>query len=98
MPYQGRFVQIDFDFLAHRLILRSSDGRSEQFALQPCSVADFYAEVMTRLRALGVDVHIWTMPSEIEGAIPFEQRSRTRRLRRRPPRNCSGASWCRPIA
>jgi len=73
MPYQGRFVQIDFDFLAHRLILRSSDGRSEQFALQPCSVADFYAEVMKRLHALGVDIHIWTMPSEIEGAIPFER-------------------------
>jgi hypothetical protein len=73
MPYQGRFVQIDFDFLAHRLILRSSDGRSEQFALQPVSVADFYAEVMKRLRALGVDIHIWTMPSEIEGAAPFER-------------------------
>jgi hypothetical protein len=73
MPYQGRFVQIDFDFLAHRLILRSSDGRSEQFALQPCSVADFYAEVMKRLRALGADIHIWTMPSEIEGATPFER-------------------------
>src|SRR3981189_2365928 len=73
MPYQGRFVQIDFDFLAHRLILRSSDGRSEQFALQPVSVADCYAEVMKRLRALGVDIHIWTMPSEIEGATPFER-------------------------
>src|SRR3979490_3549202 len=28
MPYQGRFVQIDFDFLAHRLVLRTSDGGS----------------------------------------------------------------------
>ena len=25
--------------------------------MTPCSVADFYAEVMQRLRALGVDVH-----------------------------------------
>jgi len=73
MPYRGRFVQIDFDFLAHRLILRTSNGRIEQFALEPYSVADFYAEVMGRLRALGIDVHIWTMPSEIEDAIPFEQ-------------------------
>ena len=73
MPYQGRYLQIDFDFLAHRLLLRTSDGRTEQFALQPCSVADFYAEVMNRLRALGVDIHIWTMPSEIEGAVPFER-------------------------
>ncbi len=73
MPYQDRFVQIDFDFLAHRLILRSSDGRTEQFPLHPRPVADFYAEVMKRLRALGVDVSIWTMPSEIEGAIPFDR-------------------------
>src|SRR5262245_9373879 len=25
MPYQGRLLQIDFDFLAHRLLLRTSD-------------------------------------------------------------------------
>jgi hypothetical protein len=73
MPCRGRLVQIDFDFLAHRLILRTSDGRIEQFALEPCSVADFYAEVMGRLRALGIEVHIWTMPSEIEDAVPFER-------------------------
>ena len=73
MPHQGRFVQIDFDFLAHRLILRTSDGRTEAFPLQPRSVADFYAEVMARLRALGVDIKIGTMPSEIEGAVPFER-------------------------
>ncbi len=73
MPYQDRFVQIDFDFLDHRLVLRTSDGRRDQFPLTACSVADFYTEVMQRLRALGIDVHIWTMPSEIENAIPFER-------------------------
>jgi hypothetical protein len=73
MPCQVGYVQIDFDFLAHRLILRTSDGRIEQFALEPCSVADFYAEVIGRLRALGIDIHIWTMPSEIEDATPFER-------------------------
>ena len=73
MPYQGRFLQIDFDFLAHRLLLPDQRWTIDSFALAPCSVADFYAEVMTRLRALGVDVHIWTMPSEIEGAVPFDR-------------------------
>src|SRR5262245_64241114 len=73
MPYQGRLLQIDFDFLAHRLVLRTSDGTIDSFALAPCSVADFYAEVMGRLRALDIDVHIWTMPSEIEDAVPFER-------------------------
>src|SRR5262245_14644537 len=31
------------------------------------------AEMTQRLRALGVEVHIWTMPSEIEDAVPFER-------------------------
>jgi hypothetical protein len=72
MPYQGRLLQIDFDFCDHQLLLRASDGRVERIALAPRSVADFYAEVMGRLRALGVDVDIRTMPVEIPDAIPFE--------------------------
>ena len=52
---------------------------------------------MKRLRALGVDIHIWTMPSEIEGATPFE-RDREHAAYDGPPRNGSGANWCRPIA
>jgi hypothetical protein len=45
----------------------------ESFALAPMSVADFYAAFMERLRRLGIDVHIWTMPSEIANAVPFDQ-------------------------
>jgi hypothetical protein len=73
MPYRGRALQIDFDFCAHELILRSSDAREQRFALRPMATADFYAAVMAALRALDVEVRIWTMPVEIEGAIPFEQ-------------------------
>src|SRR6185295_15218982 len=73
MPYRDRALQIDFDFCAHELILRTSDAREEHIALKPMAVADFYAAVMAALRALDVEVHIWTMPVEIEGAIAFEQ-------------------------
>jgi hypothetical protein len=73
MPHGGRALQIDFDFCAHQLILRTSDEREERFDLRPMAVADFYAAVMDRLRALDVRLGIWTMPVEIEGAIPFEQ-------------------------
>jgi hypothetical protein len=72
MSWQGRTLQIDFDFVDHQLILRMSDGRVERVALAPRSVADFYAEVMRRLRSLGVDVPIWTMPVEIPDAIAFD--------------------------
>jgi hypothetical protein len=73
MPYAGGTFDIVFDFANHRMAIETSDLRSESFALQPMTVADFYAEVMRRLRRLGIDVHIWTMPSEIGDAVPFEE-------------------------
>src|SRR4051812_9929820 len=73
MPYHDRTLQIDFDFCAHALVLRTSDAREQRVALKAMPVADFYAAVMTALRALDAEVRIWTMPVEIEGAIPFDQ-------------------------
>jgi hypothetical protein len=73
MPYRDRTLQIDFDFCAHQLVLHTSDAREERFQLVPMPVADFYAAVMQALRVLDVEVPIWTIPSEIEAAIPFEQ-------------------------
>jgi Family of unknown function (DUF5996) len=54
------------------LRIEASDGATEHMALRPMSVADFHAEVMAGLARLGIQAHIWTMPSEIENAIPFE--------------------------
>jgi Family of unknown function (DUF5996) len=54
------------------LRIEASDGATERMALRPMSVADFYAEVMARLGKVGIQAHIWTVPSEIENAIPFE--------------------------
>jgi hypothetical protein len=68
-----RTFEIAFDFVDHRLSIETSDGDTERLALVAMSVADFYAEVMARLQRLGIEVHIWTMPSEIANAVPFEQ-------------------------
>ena len=73
MPYRGRALQVDFDFCAHELVLRTDDAREQRIRLVPMATADFYAAVMAALHALDVEVRMWTMPSEIEGAIPFEQ-------------------------
>jgi hypothetical protein len=73
MPHGTRHFSIDFDFVDHRLRVETSDGARDSFALQSCTVADFYREVMERLRSLGLDVRIWTMPVEIPDPIPFEQ-------------------------
>jgi Family of unknown function (DUF5996) len=68
-----RTFEIAFDFVDHRLSIETSDGVTERLDLAAMSVADFYAEVMARLQRLGIEVHIWTMPSEIANAVPLEQ-------------------------
>jgi hypothetical protein len=73
MPAGGRALQIDFDFRDHRLLMATSDGPERSLALEPRSVADFYAEVMTTLRELGIHVAINTRPVEVEDPIPFER-------------------------
>jgi hypothetical protein len=73
IPYGSRYFQVDLDFIGHQLIIQTSDGAVETIPLVPRSVADFHAELMGRLRGLGLETRIWTMPVEIEDAIPFEQ-------------------------
>ena len=73
IPYDGGIFEIMFDFIAHQLIIETSIGERKTIALEPKSVADFYAEVMEALRALGVHVKIWPQPQEIPNAIPFDQ-------------------------
>ncbi|MFL5038788.1 MAG: DUF5996 family protein [Xanthobacteraceae bacterium] len=73
VPHGARTFEVTFDFIEHRLRIETSDGSSESIALVPMSVADFHAEVMGRLRRLDIDVHVWTMPSEIENAVPFDE-------------------------
>jgi hypothetical protein len=73
IPYGTRAFELEFDFIDHALVIRTSHRATETIALVPRSVADFYAEVMARLRALDLETHIWTMPVEISDAIPFDQ-------------------------
>ena len=73
IPYGGRSFDIVFDFIDHRLRIETNDGNVETLPLRPMSVRDLYLEIMSRLRRLGIDVRIWTMPVEIENAVPFEQ-------------------------
>ena len=75
MPYGGRsMVEVEFDFLAHQLEIRTSEGGRRTLPLAAQSVADFYAGYRGALAALGVTVEIWPVPVELPGdALPFEQ-------------------------
>lgn len=73
MPCEdGRFFRIDFDFIDHALLVDSGDRGTRRIALEPMTVAAFYRRVMDALASLGVDTPIYTMPSEIPGAVRFE--------------------------
>ena len=73
MPAGDRIVAAEFDFIDHRLHLRTSDGTSRSVPLVPQSVADFYQAYREALGALDVAARIWPVPVEIETAIPFAQ-------------------------
>ena len=65
MYYNGRLLQIDFDFSSHLLLVVTADNPTKTIALRPCSVAEFYQEVMATLKSLGIPITIWTTPVEI---------------------------------
>jgi hypothetical protein len=73
IPDGARSVEIEFDFLDHVLWLRTSDGHARQVMLRAVSVAEFYDEVKTALRELGVMVRINETPNEIADPIPFSR-------------------------
>lgn len=73
IPFAGAIFDLEFDFVAHRLVGRASSGAIAEFALQPMSVADFYRETRALLAALQVEAEITPMPAELSDAIPFEQ-------------------------
>ena len=73
IPYGDRLFQINFDFISHLLHIETTDGSVKTFALRPCSVAEFYKEMMTALGSLGMPVTIWTTPVEVQDRTPFEE-------------------------
>lgn len=73
IPYGERTFEIKFDFIDHRLVVETSGGDVKHIELRPRSVADFYGEVMSSLRGLGMDINIHTLPNEVADPVPFEK-------------------------
>jgi hypothetical protein len=83
LHHNDRTFQIDFDFVDHALIVRTSDGASRSLALADgVPVADFDAGLHRALGELGVDVEIDEHPFGVPMKTPF-------------PRDREHASWDR---
>lgn len=72
VPDGDRSFDLELDLVDHLLTVRS-DGRSVAMPLIPRSVHAFHDEYLALLRALDLDVHLWAMPCELPGAVPFDR-------------------------
>src|SRR6266704_5225071 len=73
IPYQGSTFAVTFDFIDHNLFILTSDGTTKALPLIPRSVAAFYREFMASLHALGIEVTINTLPSEVLNPIRCDE-------------------------
>ncbi len=76
IPYRDGAFELRFDFLDHSLALETADGDRRGLSLVPRSVADFYREVLRLLDSVGIQLHLWPVPVEVEGPVPFEEDSK----------------------
>jgi hypothetical protein len=73
MPVGAEILELEFDFIGHRLAARTSRGEERSLALEPQAVADFYARLGELLGQLGVTVETSDNPCELPAPIRFPE-------------------------
>ncbi|MDE2229368.1 MAG: hypothetical protein KGL11_10060 [Alphaproteobacteria bacterium] len=73
IPIGSEILEIEFDFIGHRLAVRTSRGEERMLALEPQTVTDFYRRVIDLLNGIGIAVAINETPSELPNPIRFSQ-------------------------
>jgi hypothetical protein len=73
IPIGHEILEIEFDFIDHRLVARCSRGEVQALPLAPQTVADFHGRVMGLLNGMGIAVAIHDMPNEVSNPIRFSQ-------------------------
>src|SRR5271154_4479568 len=71
IPIGNEIFEIEFDFIAHRLAVRTSRGAERVLPLKAQSVADFYHATSDLLNGVGVSVAIKETPNEVPNPIRF---------------------------
>lgn len=74
IPFGDRVVEVNFDFITHRLEVQCSNGFSQGFSLEKSSVADFYNRLMQIFAALGIQITIKAEPYDVPFSdVPFAE-------------------------
>ena len=73
IPIGVEIFDIELDFVAHRLNVRTSRGAERFLRLRPQTVADFFSSTIDLLDSMGVPLAINETPNEIPNPIRFSQ-------------------------
>jgi hypothetical protein len=82
MPIGDRVLDVELDFIDHRLVARTSDGAVESMSLCDQPLAEFYEEYVRRIGNLGISVAIHPIAVEVPERVRFD---RDRRVCRYDP-------------
>jgi hypothetical protein len=73
MPVGSRVLDVELDFIDHRLVARTSDGGVESMDLRDRSLASFFTDYRQRLEHLGVPLAIHPVAVELEERVLLNQ-------------------------
>jgi len=69
----GIAFDVQFDFISHQLLIRTSEGKTADVPLVAMSVASFYSKYLEAMKSVGLEIHIHAAPNEVEDATPFAE-------------------------
>jgi hypothetical protein len=69
----GLIFQLDVDLIDHHVAIQTVRGEMRRVPLIARPVADFYADFMSHLGALGIETSFRPIPSEVSDPIPFAE-------------------------
>jgi hypothetical protein len=73
IPTGTEIFEIEFDFIEHRLRIRTSLGTERLVVLAAQPVSEFYSQLMSSLHELGINVSVNEMPNEVAAPIAFSK-------------------------
>jgi Family of unknown function (DUF5996) len=76
IPAGREILELEFDFIAHQLWVRTSLGAERALPLAPRCVCEFYRQLMSQLHELEIVVSIHEMPNEVADPIRFSEDDR----------------------
>jgi hypothetical protein len=75
VPGPDADVEVTFDFLAHRLVVQTTTGATESFALESMSVSRFHERFLDALARVGAPTAIHAAPNEVPAPVPFREQT-----------------------